>query len=225
MTAVQINCLELCSIFIEKGVEINPQILFPDDSLLHAAVRSKNANMVQEFLNIGANKNIQLYYFKVTPLMLAVKVKNIDVLQVLLNSDADRTLCDADGNSVLHYAAQYADSPILQLLLNHEDVRQLMHSQNIYGYTPLDIAIQYKNDSAIVLFNPTEPLAIIQQSPNYGRIPIDINQTIILNNLKYYFILNYRNTELFPFKGGCNGLEARFQYFAERGMIEVTPAV
>jgi len=221
MLAAEMNHEELCTLFISQGAEVNHKKSQYSDTPLFAAVRSEQSSMVHYFLKQGANPNCQSRR-KQTPLMLAITQNNVAIAKELLAAGADASIdvTDINGNTAFHYAAKCTSPQILKLFLisTQKNFQSFASTPNIYGYTPLDIAIQRKNDSAILMLAPNRDLAEIRQLENYGRRPIKINQTAVLNNLRHYFRSAYRSLEFFPSSGHCNGFEGAEHYYSARGM-------
>lgn len=81
-----------------------------------------------------------------SPLMLAVAGgdSNIECVKILLVNKANTGLLDSYGNSLLHIAAIYGSSEILQYLL--QNLKQMnIFERNNNGETALSIAQEKKN--------------------------------------------------------------------------------
>jgi len=217
--AAEMGHEELCTFFISKGAEVNLKKSQYSDTPLFAAVRSEQISMVHYFLEKGANPNCQSSR-KQTPLMLAIAQKNMDIVKELLTAGADIAPKDTDGNTAFHYAAKCAAPQILKLflILMQEKFKNFVNTQNIYGHTPLDIAVQYKNDQAIMLIAPNSTLQNMQKLEHYGQIPIVIEQNAVLKPMRYFFRSQYRSTNFFPDDGHCNGFEGMRNVYSARGM-------
>jgi len=219
IVSAEMNHEELCTLFISKDAEVNPKNSQYSDTPLFAAVRSDQISIVHYFLKRGANPN-RPSRKKQTPLMLAIAQNNVEIAKELLTAGADVAATDVDGNAVLHYAAKCASPQILKLflVLTQNNFQTLASTPNIYGYTPLDIAIQHKNDDAILVLAPNHDLAKIKQSEDYGRSPIIIKQRVVLTILRYYFKSQYRSREFFLDSGHCTGFEGLEHYYSARDM-------
>jgi len=68
-----------------------------------------------------------------TPIMLALKLKRHDMMEILIRENADITICDKIGNSVLHYIKLF-DIP--------NNANKTDHQSNTFGQTPNDYALQ-----------------------------------------------------------------------------------
>jgi len=217
--SAEMNHQELCTLLLSQCAEVNPKNSKYTDTPLFAAVRSNQISIVRYFLEKGANPNCPARR-KQTPLMLAIAQNNVAIAKELLTAGADVAATDVDGNTAFHYAAKCASPEIMKLFLSSpkNNFQNLASTPNIYGYTPLDIAIQHKNDDAILMLAPNRNLAEVRQLENYGRLPIKINQTSVLTLLRYYFRSEYRSLEFFADKGHCNGFEGLEHYYSARGM-------
>jgi ankyrin repeat protein len=74
-----------------------------------------------------------------TPLHRAVLFGTIDSVEKLLNAGADPSLVDFSGKTAMHYAAAYAKSGKVSLLLGFMTSKAL-HMQDLRGDTPLHCA-------------------------------------------------------------------------------------
>ncbi|MBO7420640.1 MAG: hypothetical protein J6U06_05925, partial [Spirochaetaceae bacterium] len=70
---------------------------------------------------------------------------NPSVLIDILNANKNKT--DANGNSVLHYAAQCADSNVLSVLMQYGADK---YAKNRKGETPADIAQNFRRPADII---------------------------------------------------------------------------
>ncbi|KAL3878320.1 hypothetical protein ACJMK2_030683 [Sinanodonta woodiana] len=70
---------------------------------------------------------------------LAVLSNNLDITRILLNSGADINAGDAkSGRTILHWAAEYGKSELVDLILSRKDVD--ISTQTYDGFTALDLA-------------------------------------------------------------------------------------
>lgn len=118
--------------------------------ILFGAVEEGNIGNVMNYLDVNVNfkdrKGKQ-------PLHLAVENENLEIVKHLLKEKGivltDRTLAE---NNVLHMAVNSGNNEILQTLLDHldpEELKEIINTYDIYLNTPLDIAIDQQNDTAI----------------------------------------------------------------------------
>jgi ankyrin repeat protein len=73
-----------------------------------------------------------------TAFLVAVEQRNEKVVQMLMNAGADVTVCDMDGNTAIHYAANDGDALLIRVVLRSG---MLMPPANRYDKTPLQLAI------------------------------------------------------------------------------------
>ena len=169
---------------------------------IHAAIKAGDIELVMQLLKKGANINAQ-NMIKFTSLLDACENSNEELVQLLLEHGADTTLKTIDGDTALHIAAR-ENAKIFAMLLQNFESTKLKYNINIYGESPLDIAIQYKNDEVIKLLSPGD-LEKIKTSKEYGNKPVRIDQHEIIENFSYYLRNDYRDTSYFS-RGYCNGL-------------------
>lgn len=85
----------------------------------------------------------------------------------MLAQGADMKMANVNGRTPLHNAAFYGNANIVELLLNHPDSRTLLNEKDLFGSTPLDIAIYNHHDKVIKLLAPDSDLNQIKQSELY----------------------------------------------------------
>uniref|UniRef100_A0A3Q2PL48 Nuclear factor kappa B subunit 1 n=1 Tax=Fundulus heteroclitus TaxID=8078 RepID=A0A3Q2PL48_FUNHE len=96
-----------------------------------------------------------------TPLHLAVITQQKDAAEVLLLAGADPTLTDRHGNTVLHLAAQQEGSGMVEVLLRHAELRELLDCSNTAGLPLRDTdTLRHAHTAAHALPHPTGLCAI-----------------------------------------------------------------
>ncbi|XP_071105461.1 uncharacterized protein [Haliotis cracherodii] len=101
------------------------------DSLLHLACLGGNKAIVQHLVS-PSNINTRGHN-GLTPVMMATFQGHQSVFDLLVSKQADLTLVDKDGNSVLHLACQGGHKAIVQHLVSPSNINT--RGQN--GYTPV----------------------------------------------------------------------------------------
>lgn len=92
-------------------------------TLLMAAAELGNANAVKLLLSHGAKVNARdrLSYHDQggsTALHRAARYQHHEIVRLLITSKADLNVCDKNGQTALHWAAENGDLPMTQLLLD-----------------------------------------------------------------------------------------------------------
>ncbi|KAF8455165.1 ankyrin repeat-containing domain protein [Terfezia claveryi] len=72
-----------------------------------------------------------------TALLEAVYNNNLSCVKLLIGRGADATISTHEGTTVLHWAAQLADSEMIRFLLDVVETRNLVNMTNWDGDTPL----------------------------------------------------------------------------------------
>ncbi|XP_046360028.2 uncharacterized protein LOC124137670 isoform X2 [Haliotis rufescens] len=126
------------------------------DSLLHLACRGGNTAIVQHVLspsNINSRGENRW-----TPVMVAAVSGHQSVFDLLVSNQADLTLVDTDGDSLLHFACQGGNTAIVQHVLSPSNI----NSRGMKGYTPVmkaaysghkdvvDLLVQHKADFTLL---------------------------------------------------------------------------
>ncbi|XP_071102782.1 uncharacterized protein [Haliotis cracherodii] len=115
------------------------------NSLLHHACEGGNTAIVQHVLS-PSNINSRGRH-GCTPLMAAAVSGHQSVFELLMSNQADLTLVDTDGNSLLHLACQGGNTAIVQHVLSPSNI----NSRGIYGYTPVMVAAVSGHESVFDL--------------------------------------------------------------------------
>lgn len=136
----------------QDGIELNP-VNADGFTPLHTAVAENQADAVARLLGKTGVQVDAALPGGATALFLAVQKNNVQVAQQLLIRGAGINVRTADGNAVLHFAADSGNLAILELLLDpvHQLARSAIHLPNEAGATPLRLAINAKNATAAEL--------------------------------------------------------------------------
>ncbi|MBS4167247.1 hypothetical protein NEOC65_002353 [Neochlamydia sp. AcF65] len=118
------------------------------ESLLHYFAAKGNSSIfiylfserqnVESYLDVLAGRVI-----KETPLHISIKSGSIPITQFLLEKGADikKGRYGEEANTVLHVAAEYGREEIIDLLLQHKDIQEILDlPQGRYRYTALHLA-------------------------------------------------------------------------------------
>lgn len=103
---------------------------------LHYASRSGHKDVCQLLLEKGADVNAQTRSGKVSSLHRAAYAGHIKVVKLLIKYGGDPSLCDTDGQTPLHKAAQKMQKEIVGLLLDLDS--SLLKVKDKNGRVPAD---------------------------------------------------------------------------------------
>ncbi|XP_048244341.1 serine/threonine-protein phosphatase 6 regulatory ankyrin repeat subunit B-like [Haliotis rufescens] len=104
------------------------------NSLLHLACRGGNTAIVQHVLSPSNINSTGRYGW--TAAMKAAVNGHQSVFDLLVSNQADLTLVDTDGNSLLHLACQGGNTAIVQHVLSPSNI----NSRGMHGHTPVMMA-------------------------------------------------------------------------------------
>ncbi|OQR98013.1 myosin-like protein [Achlya hypogyna] len=123
-------------------------------SLLHFAVETGNAEMVDLLLQYGADAMLPDFAAQETPVHIAAKLANMEIAGIFCRPDVypglDLNMPDKEGNTVLHLAAM---SPrplaayVLELFLCFGADA---NAANVLGRTPVHVCALHRRDAALV---------------------------------------------------------------------------
>ena len=136
------NLMHIQSIkpLFEKVDNINLQDSAGNTPLHHFLLKSpERYKFISTFLENGANINLVNHKMQ-TPLHLAILSNDANAVWQILNKGADINQKDIDGNTGLHYVAQYApnDNMLKEIQRSRYNIPDLT-IQNNEGKTPLDL--------------------------------------------------------------------------------------
>ncbi|XP_071082120.1 uncharacterized protein [Haliotis cracherodii] len=115
------------------------------DSLLHVACQGGNRAIVQHLVSpSNINTRGQNGY---TPIMIAAVFGHQNVFDLLVSKQADPTLVNNDGDSLLHAACQGGNKAIVQHLVSPS----IINTRGQNGYTPIMIAAVFGHQSVFDL--------------------------------------------------------------------------
>ncbi|XP_043407115.1 nuclear factor NF-kappa-B p100 subunit isoform X2 [Chelonia mydas] len=122
------------------------------DTPLHLAIIHEQTTVIEQLIQVILSiPNQQIInvanHLQQTPLHLAVITKQHQVVRLLLQAQADPTLLDRYGNSLLHLALQTGDEAMLKTLLGHLDSSGpcLLSTPNYHGLLPVHLAVRVKS--------------------------------------------------------------------------------
>ncbi|XP_067649688.1 serine/threonine-protein phosphatase 6 regulatory ankyrin repeat subunit A-like isoform X2 [Haliotis asinina] len=136
------------------------------DSLLHLACRGGNTAIVQRLLS-PSNINSRGRHGW-TPLMRAAVSGHQSVFDLLVSNQADLTLVDTSGDSLLHLACHGGNTAIVQHLLSPSNI----NSKGRHGWTPAMLAAFYGHKDVVdLLIQHQADLTLLTDSnEDIGRV-------------------------------------------------------
>ncbi|XP_061580816.1 nuclear factor NF-kappa-B p105 subunit [Cololabis saira] len=116
------------------------------DTGLHLAVLHSQQDVLRSLTQVVASLpgeqvlNMRNHLYQ-TPLHLAVITQQKEAVEALLLAGADPALTDRHGNTVLHLAAQQEGGGMVQFLLKHAEMRELLENPNTAGLCAIHLAV------------------------------------------------------------------------------------
>lgn len=176
--------------------------------------------LVRELKALGANTNKVDGGYK-TLLHVAALNGKLEVVDLALNimTPEELKLTNYDGRNVFHFACKNGDPKVLSRLLQEPSLNLLIHQKDLFGNTPIDIAIMNGHDEAIHLLNPNINIAELK---GYKRVPPSFSQTHLENQLTNYLKLKgiKESENIINRFGMCNGWSWLRQIYESQGKEE-----
>lgn len=194
--------LVFAHLFQEIGFE--PQSI-REGVLLVIAAEYNRFDIVKHLLSTEIDINAQ-DRCKKSAIFYAVENNNRVILRELMQKKPNLSLTTINQDNLLHFIKSIE---VLEELQNYTELANLVHQPNMYGFTPLNIALQNGRDEIIQFFqknmDTTLDLDELKKSSEYCHLPVITAQNNVLNKMRYYMQTNYRDSSLFPSEGHCNG--------------------
>ncbi|XP_071105462.1 serine/threonine-protein phosphatase 6 regulatory ankyrin repeat subunit B-like [Haliotis cracherodii] len=131
------------------------------DSLLHLACQGGNMAIVQHLVS-PSNINTRGQY-RCTPVMMAAVEGHQSVFDLLVSKEADLTLVDTDGDSLLHLACMGGNTAIIQHLVSPSTI----NTRGLYGSTPVVVAAARGDQSVFdLLISKQADLTLVYEDGN-----------------------------------------------------------
>lgn len=172
------KCMELCQRRLRNAIRYmkknnadpNTQDNTSGNTALHLAVLLDNRNRAEQILNFSTTNPNIINKEGNTPLLVAMRTKKFDIAKLLIKKNADLTIADPEGNTVLHCAA-IADQPeIIEQLLTGN--KASIGIQNKAGQTPLHLAILNGNTNSAQILLQTAPKEMLFIADHRGQTPL-----------------------------------------------------
>ena len=179
--AIDKNYEELTDLLLKKkGIKLNVFNAKGRSPLL-LAIEQKKLQMVQKLLSAGANPNQKPSdVFHLSPLQVAVNVGSIEIINALITAQADTTIIDLNGNTLLHRVFDRSFVPVTYFIDNSTiaQITQILiaskvdpNISNNEKYTPAMKAVLSNNFQALeVLVNNDADLTL---TDHRGRTAYD----------------------------------------------------
>ncbi len=180
-------------------------------SPLMAAIQQNYQDVIDYLMTLDIDLH-QKDNQKMTALGYTVMAGNKKTTFQLLERGAKCDQVTGTGNTILHLAI-LSQSLLLSDLLDRSEIKALLHTKNIYGYTPIDYALWSENKAIIELVVPLSDRGYLKQKPTC------IRQQVLVEKLYYYLSSQYRDTTFLPKPDGhCNGFAFLMHLYTARGM-------
>lgn len=212
---------------------------------LFIAIREKQYEFAAALCTEGASINARNDSFE--PLLhTLIRTCKSEQIEFCINQEwIDLNIKGSYDYTALHCAVMTGNASIVELLLRNEVVAAQKQEKDIFGRTPLDVALEEKADDVIRLLLGDSTIDA-QMLPGYGIKPQKIDQNTVLAKLTQYLNLKreqdeqrlehekdqltpedyarrrheIRDPSVLSEGGHCNGLSLLFQYYLFRGKEE-----
>lgn len=119
-----------------------------NESILYDSILNNNFENFSNCLKLNTNVNFK-FADGSTPLMIAAMAGRVDMMQILRKSGGDPLMTDQLSMNMLSHAAKFGQIESVRWITKQKFCNKLINSQNIFGKTPLHLAIQSANPELI----------------------------------------------------------------------------
>lgn len=119
VTAAGRNHLELMTLLVENGANVNGDSNTSQETPLYAAAAYGYTDAMTYLIRHGANVNATVYSTQETALHRTVKSKKASATRLLLENGADPNVATTDGMTPLHFAVMQNAPELVEMLLTH----------------------------------------------------------------------------------------------------------
>lgn len=197
MHAIAANHHEMCTVLLEKGANVDrpsPSKVTP----LHIAMDAGNLAILTLLLDKKVNVNaVDANDFP--PIYTAVVQGFNECVKKAVTGLDSLEFRDNFSRTLLHIALDNENIELASILLAHPSAHSLRERKDIYGRTPLDIALSKQMGSLFPL------LSEHAQERDVKAFSIEIHQDCILEKFKKYLALKGRKNSFLNELGNCNG--------------------
>lgn len=181
----------------------------PPYPLANALINGDLSAVKRHFIKEG-NLTVSNHDSKgLSSLRIAIKSGNPELVEYVLQHDPNEPTLDALGVSALHEAAESKNKKIIALLLANEKFKNKINDQDLFGRTPLQVAINSGNQEFITEYKKNYSISENQSSKNH----INIGQMHLLENISKYIKLTGGDPKTMPDGGHCNGFAFLKSYY------------
>jgi ankyrin repeat protein len=144
--AVESNSVKMVRQLVECGANVNIQNS-DGNTPMHLVVNSNNSEICKELSRSRALDTSIVNNNNVDPLTLAVMSNQLSIMVLLLKVNNAYNRQDVQGKTPLHWACMVAGPCIIHRLID----KSVENIQDVYGDTPLSLAIKVNNERAVDL--------------------------------------------------------------------------
>ncbi len=188
-----------------------------DDSGLSAlmyAIMKGDLNLVKKLEQLSTNISDN---DSNTLLLLAAKNGHANIVEYLLETRKTYELLQTnyEGKTALHMAAEENHVEVLKILIKKPIFKSQLNTKDVYGRTPLDIAIENESDDCINFFemqpNNNEKVAKVS---NYGKPLAHLGQGVLNKKVGQYLALHDQDSnQILESGGNCSGWAFLFHIY------------
>jgi len=160
--------LETVEFLYKNKANINSKKPYENTALIEA-VKERQTKVIDFLLEKKVDVN-QMNHMKQTALTYAILNSDEETVIKLVNQSASISDLNVYGDNLAHIAVNF-HCKIIKELLTIPGFKELVTIKNIYGFTPLDLAIQNKQDAIIQLLDPNCDLEIIKNNLTMALYP------------------------------------------------------
>lgn len=166
--AIEKGNVEMIKSIINKMPDIDSPINDSNDTLLIAAIKEDEPQLVEEILTAGADPNISIA--SDAPILIAAANAGIDTFSSLFNHGAKLNSTNSDNASVVHKAAESDNTEVLYALLQ---ANCDANATDKHHSTPLHYAAAKGSVDAAIMLSSVDNIQINAKDAD-GKTPVQI---------------------------------------------------
>lgn len=219
--ACLVGNVEYIDYLVKKGANIEEDFIYRENKThrtpLFISTMAGRLESVQKLIELGAKVKSDIA--GKSPLSVSIPKNNQALIKLLLEHGGAELVAQLDYNqrNVIHVLAKEGNKETCQYLCSLPELltKNLLDQRDVFGKTPLDIAYSENNIDFISAYSTYYELTERCQE----NMQIDLKQSSLNANLRYYLNLTNQNADIIDPIGTCNGLAVIKSIYSNRAYL------